>query len=102
MFSQLPLNFQYHIDTFQVIHFAGSYDEMYGFYEGWVTEFETLLGKLSWFEAVAFQSYTGHRVEYLARDHEVGNEAIPTASWECTFYESYHHLEAVERSKIVS
>ncbi len=40
MFSAVPLKCQGHVKTFQVINFAGVYDEMYGYDKDRVVEFE--------------------------------------------------------------
>ncbi|MEJ2466765.1 MAG: hypothetical protein P8045_13845 [Candidatus Thiodiazotropha sp.] len=99
MFTLPPFDHRLHIETFQVIHFGASYDEMYGLDEEWYKEFQNLLGKLAWWGATVFHSYTGMRVEFKARDHEVGNESIPTIAWDSKFYESYHDLKEVKQSE---
>ena len=100
MFSQLPLNIG-HTNTFQVIHFAASYDEMYGFDREWIEEFEQLLSKLSWWSATAFQSYTGIHAEWLSKDHDVDNESIPTRLWSVEYFSSYHELSKIPENEAV-
>lgn len=101
MFSTIPLEFTGHVNAFQIIHFAGVYGEMYGFENKWVKEFEDLLSKLSWCKAVVFQSYTGMRLEYIAKDHTVGSEAIPTHEWEVKGFDSYHNLNELNPSEAI-
>ena len=101
MFSAIPLEHRGHVNTFQVIHFAGVYDEMYCLDKEWVKEFEVLLSKLSWWSATVFHSYTGMRLEYMSKDHSIGSEAIPTSNWEIKGYESYHYLKEVDPSEVI-
>ncbi|MFC3153471.1 hypothetical protein ACFOEK_20690 [Litoribrevibacter euphylliae] len=101
MFTLPPLDHRLHINTFQVIHFAASYDEMYGLDKEWFKEFQKFLGTLSWWQATVFHSYTGMRIELKAKDHEVGVEAIPTKTWESKYYDSYHNLKEITESKLL-
>ncbi len=102
MFSTIPLKYIGHVSTFQVIHFAGVYDEMYVLDKEWVKEFENLLSNLSWWKAVVFHSYSGMRLEYTSMDHEVGNEVIPTFKWKVKGYDSYHNLNEMDPNEVIS
>nr|BDD43607.1 hypothetical protein 1 [Gammaproteobacteria bacterium] len=96
MFSLAPLDHRLHINVYQVIHFAASYDEIYSIDGAFMGEYEKLLAELCWFQSTVFHSYTGMRVELKSKDHEIGNPAIPTRSWSKTYYDSYYSVGEVE------
>ena len=101
MFSIIPLDHRLYINTYQLIQFIASYDQMYGLDKEWVIEFEILLSKLSWLQARVFHSYTGKRVDFISEDAGVFNKpnSIPTKQWEKKFYSSYYDCEEVSFDK---
>ena len=101
MFSMVPLSYRGHTDTFQVIHFAASYDEMYCLDKHWVVEFEALLRKLSWHLVKVYHSYSGVSLQYLAKDHEYDHEVIPTQDWGVKAFESHHNLKEIDFDDVV-
>ena len=50
---------------------------------------------------MVFQSYTGMRLEYIAKDHDVGDEAIPTSNWEVKGFDLYHNLNEMDPSEVI-
>lgn len=70
----------------QVIHFAGSYKNMYVLDAAWLHKFESLLSKLCWFEAVAMVDFSRLRYQWSVNMGDVSpgysaNPPVPPAHW---------------------
>jgi hypothetical protein len=70
----------------QVIHFAGSYKNMYLLDAQWVKRFESILSKLCWFRAVAYLEFGLLRYEWEVDHKDIGDQydlipPVPPKRW---------------------
>ena len=90
MFSILPLraSLEQCIPQYeeQIIHFAGSYKNMFVLEAVWLSKFERLLSKLCWFSAVAIVEFSKLRYEWSVDIEAVADQyrcdpPVPPDKW---------------------